>query len=35
MDIAATVKFMKRKCLEGLSKFHSFDQVSLSFLTFV
>lgn len=25
MDIAATVKLMKRKCLEGLSKFHSFD----------
>jgi hypothetical protein len=25
MDIAATVKYMKRKCLEGLSKFHSFD----------
>jgi hypothetical protein len=35
MDIAATVKYMKRKCLEGLSKFHSFDQVSLSFLTFM
>lgn len=31
MDIAVTIPFIKRKSLDCLSKFHSFDQVSLSF----